>query len=56
MVRQLTEEKSELQIYLKQLDADKQQLCTHTRHMQQELTRSLDVLSRYTLTFVLSSL
>lgn len=54
MVRQLTEEKSELQLCLKQLEADKQQLCTDTRHIQQELTHSLDMLSRYTLTFVLS--
>lgn len=45
--RQLAEEKSALQLGLKQLEADKEQLCADSRHVQKELKHTLDMLSRY---------
>lgn len=57
-VRQLTEEKSALELCLKQLEADKEQLCTDAQHTQKELKHTLDMLSRYkhTLTLALCQL
>ena len=47
-LRRLGEEQSALQLRLKQLEDDNQQLHTHTQHTQLELTHTLDTLSRYT--------
>ncbi|XP_058509205.1 golgin subfamily B member 1-like [Solea solea] len=45
-VRRLSEEKAGLQLQLKQLEDDMQQLHTHTQHTQQALTHTVDTLSR----------
>ncbi|KAK1902995.1 Rootletin [Dissostichus eleginoides] len=44
----LGEEKSSVQLRLKQLEDNNQLLLTHTQHTQLELTHTLDTLSRYT--------
>lgn len=46
-VGQLAEEKSALELCLKQLEAEKEQLCTDAQHMQKELKHTRDMLSRY---------
>lgn len=55
-IRQLAEEKSALEFRLKQLEDDKEQLCTDAQHIQIELKHTLDMLNRYkhTLTFSVS--
>ena len=45
--RRLGEDNTALQLRLKQLEDDNQQLQAHTQHTQQELTRTVDILSRY---------
>ena len=45
--RQLAEEKAALELYLKQLEGDKEQLGTDAQHLQKELKRTLDMLNRY---------
>lgn len=55
-IRQLAEEKSALEFRLKQLEDDKEQLCTDAQHIRIELKHTLDMLNRYkhTLTFSVS--
>lgn len=45
-LRRLSEEKTALQLRLKQLEDDNHQLQTHTQRSQLELTRTLDILTR----------
>jgi len=47
-LRRLHEEKTAVELRLKQLEDDNQLLNTHSQHTQLELTHTLDLLSRYT--------
>lgn len=47
-LRQLAEDKSSLQLRLKQLEDNGQQLLAQRQHTQLELTHTMDMLNRYT--------
>lgn len=46
-LQRLAEEKTALQLRLKQLEDDNEQLQTHSEHTQLELTHTVDILNRY---------